>query len=198
MGGAKYSKLNPISRMLDWTGYETHRSDTDCSAHCIAVPAPASGVLVCSRDAGSAVRQQSGARGARLVAGRVHWVAVLGRLAGRPFWFYPWLGFAAYEVVATLFWLAFYLENGGRFVTVALATYLGAALWVGGRRSQRLLAAYTVFPHAALTLPLFLVVDDATMLNFAWAGTILSAAAAAVFAVLYWPAPSAVSRGHEN
>ncbi len=138
--------------------------------------------------------------------------AVLGWRAGRPRWFYPWLGFAVYEAVATLLWLTPFLvsallDRDHRAVTAFLVfalfplsftPYFAAVSWVGWRRSQRLLAAYTVFPHAALTLSLFSVVDERAMLESTWVGTLLSAAAAAVFAVLYWPAQSAVSRGHEN
>ena len=138
--------------------------------------------------------------------------AVLGWRAGRPRWFYPWLGFAVYEAVATLLSLALYAMSGimvrphaaivdflvFALFPLAFAPYFAAAVWVGWRRSQRLLAAYTVFPHAALTLPLFLLVDDVARLDFAWIGTLLSAAVAAVFAVLFWFAPSVVSRGQER
>ena len=138
--------------------------------------------------------------------------AVLGWRAGRPRWFYPWLGFAVYEAVAMLLWLTPYLWSGlgerdnlaatvilvFAFFPLSFTPYFAAVSWVGWRRSQRLLAAYTVFPHAALTLPLFLVVDDAARLDFAWPGTLLSAAAAAGTAVLVWLVPSVVSRGHEN
>ncbi len=138
--------------------------------------------------------------------------AVLGWRAGRPRWFYPWLGFAVYEAVATLLWLTPFLvsallDQDHRAATaflvfalflLAFTPYLAAVLWIGWRRSQRLLAAYTIFPHAALTLPLFFAVDERAMLEFTWVGTLLSAAAAGVFAVLYWPAPTAVSRGHKN
>ena len=124
--------------------------------------------------------------------------ALWGWLAGRPRWFYPWLGFAVYEVVATLFGVALYIENGGRFVAVAFATYLAAVLWVGGWLSQRLLAAYAVFPHAALMFQLASYIVAGPMPRELWVGTLLSAAAAPVFAVLFWLAPSAVSRGHGN
>lgn len=48
-----------------------------------------------------------------------------------------------------------------------IAPNFAAVSWVGWRRSQRLLTAFTVFPHAALTLPLFFVVDEVAMLDFA-------------------------------
>lgn len=79
---------------------------------------------------------------------------------GRPRWFNPWLGFAAYDAVATLLWLALYAMSGIMdrahwaivdFLVFALfllpfAPYFAAAVWVGWRRSLRLLAVYTVFP----------------------------------------------------
>ncbi len=138
--------------------------------------------------------------------------AILGWRLGRPLWFYQWLGFAVYEAVATLSWSTPYLLSGlgdrenwaGTSILVfalfllPFAPYFAAVSWVGWRRSQRLLAAYTVFPHAALTLPLFFFVDEMAMPDFAWVGTLLSAAAAAVSAVLFWLAPPAVSSAHGN
>ena len=138
--------------------------------------------------------------------------AILGWRLGRPVWFYPWFGFAVYEAVATLLWSTPFLLRGlgdrdnwaGTAIPVfalfllPYAPYFAAVSWVGWRRSQRLLAAYSVFPHAALTLPLFLFVDKMAMLDFAWVETLSSTAAAAVFAVLFWLAPSVVSRAHGN
>ncbi len=143
--------------------------------------------------------------------------AYLGWRAGRPRWFYPWLGFAVYEAVATLLWLAVLIMDGVFFrdyravagylglalFPLAFAPYFAAALWVGWQRSQRLLAAYTVFPHAALTFPLFLIVDmsfvgmmDILGGNVVW--TLLSVVPAASCAVFFWLLPSTVPRGPKN
>ena len=127
-------------------------------------------------------------------------------------WFYPWLGFAVYEAVATLLSLAvlvmdglFFRHNGAvagylglALFPLAFAPYIAVALWVGWQRSQRLLAAYTVFPHAALTIPLALYVDVGAMLQLTWVGTLLSAVAAALCAVLFWILPSIILPRHEN
>ena len=138
--------------------------------------------------------------------------AYWGWRAGRPRWFYPWLGFAVYEAVATLLSLAvlvmdglFFRHNGAvagylglALFPLAFAPYIAVALWVGWQRSQRLLAAYTVFPHAALTIPLALYVDVGAMLQLTWVGTLLSAVAAALCAVLFWILPSIILPRHEN
>ena len=138
--------------------------------------------------------------------------AYLGWRAGRPIWFYPWLGFAVYEAVATFLGLAFYLVSGRAtwdfgaitalagivLFPLAFAPYFAVALGIGWQRSQRLLAAYTVFPHAALTIPLVLFVDVGAMLQVTWVGTLLSAVVAAMCAVLFWHIPSTISRGREN
>ena len=138
--------------------------------------------------------------------------AYWGWRAGRPRWFYPWLGFAVYEAVATLLSLAvlvmdglFFRHNGAvagylglALFPLAFAPYIAVALWVGWQRSQRLLAAYTVFPHAALTIPLALYVDVEAMLQLTWVGTLLSAVAAALCAVLFWILPSIILPRHEN
>ena len=138
--------------------------------------------------------------------------AYWGWRAGRPRWFYPWLGFAVYEAVATLLSLAvlvmdglFFRHNGAvagylglALFPLAFAPYIAVALWVGWQRSQRLLAAYTVFPHAALTITLALYVDVGAMLQLTWVGTVLSAVAAALCAVLFWILPSIILPRHEN
>ncbi|HIQ06348.1 MAG TPA: hypothetical protein EYH31_11805 [Anaerolineae bacterium] len=94
--------------------------------------------------------------------------AYLGWRQGKPIWFFPWLGFAVYEAVATLLggtiWLAERLASSVAvmvlvvlpLLAIAFAPYLIAALW--SARHDRLLAVYTVFPHAALTVPLFVLV----------------------------------------
>lgn len=126
--------------------------------------------------------------------------AVLGWRAGRPAWFYPWLGFAVYEAVAALLTAATWLTSwamqqgyeaaaiclGLALFPLSFAPYFAACVRGGWRRSQRLLAAYAVFPHAALTLPLFLVATGAGALRFAWAGTLMSAAVSAAAAVVFW------------
>lgn len=85
-----------------------------------------------------------------------------------PLWFYGWLGFATYEIVALL------LEWGMRLATqlstfsswlILLSLLLSAIAFVPHilvaflpGRHDRQLAAYTIFPHAALTFPLFYLV----------------------------------------
>ena len=138
--------------------------------------------------------------------------AYLGWRAGRPHWFYPWLGFAVYEAAATLFLLGYIIVEGvvSRYYyaatdylpwalfPLAFAPYFAVALWIGWRRSQRLLAAYAVFPHAALTFPLIFFFDLWAIFYDAWIEALLPAVAAAVCAVLFWLLPSIVLRGKEN
>ena len=131
--------------------------------------------------------------------------AFLGWRAGRPYWFYPWLGFAVYEAVATFFLLAFIIVEGlldgtayQMLVLLPLVPYIAAALWIGWRRPQRLLAAYAVFPHAALTGPLFFSFDLWAMFYDDWLGLFLSTGTAAVVAVLFWRPPPVLLRMGEN
>ena len=95
--------------------------------------------------------------------------AFVGWRAGRPHWFYPWLGFASYAAVAALLQLAFRIDPwetvgfspflGFVPILLAFSPYFVTALLVGWRKSRRLLGAYTVFPHAALIIPLFNLVE---------------------------------------
>lgn len=133
--------------------------------------------------------------------------AFIGWQAGRPPWFYPWLGFASYAAVAVLLQFAiplmawgtgvFAILLGYTVILLVFSPYFATALWVGWRRSQRLLGAYTVFPHAALIIPLFQLVggdvfgDDLRFVT-------LSAAGAAAFAALYWHPPTTLFRGRRD
>ena len=133
--------------------------------------------------------------------------AILGWRAGRPHWFYPWLGFAVYEAIAVMLQLAFRIMAwtdgyalailGLLLLPLAFTPYFAAALWLGWRQPQRMLAAYTVFPHAALTIPLFLLVEEG-MTAGAWRADLLAAAAAAVAAILFWRPPSLLLRRGEK
>ena len=125
--------------------------------------------------------------------------AFIGWQAGRPQWFYPWLGFASYAAVAVLLQFAIPLMDwsSGVFavfldyaiISLVFSPYFVTALRVGWRRSQRVLGAYTVFPHAALIIPLFQLVGGDVFghdLRF----LTLSALSAAAFAALYWRPPT--------
>ena len=124
--------------------------------------------------------------------------AYLGWLAGRPRWFYPWLGFAVYGAVAALLQLAFGIMTWGDssspfwlgvvLIPLAFSPYFAAATWLGWQRSQRMLAAYTVFPHAGLTIPLFLLVIG-EIAGAELQGALQSAAGAAVVAIIFWSTP---------
>ena len=133
--------------------------------------------------------------------------AFIGWRAGRPHWFYPWLGFVAYAAVAVLLQFTipaigrgtgdFFVFLGYALLVLAFSPYFVTALWAGWRRSQRLLGAYTVFPHAALIIPLFqLVQGDVYGQN--WRFITFSAAAAAAFATLYWRPPTMIFRGRKD
>ena len=120
--------------------------------------------------------------------------AFLGWRAGRPHWFYPWLGFAVYGAVAALLQLALSVMTSGNgfsllilgivLIPLAFSPYFVAAIWLGWHRSQRLLAAYTVFPHAALTIPLFILVQG-DISSGEWGGVLLSSLGAAAVANLF-------------
>ena len=124
--------------------------------------------------------------------------AFLGWLAGRPRWFYPWLGFAVYAAVSALLQLTIAIMSWGDsrslswlgvfLIPLAFTPYFAAAVWLGWQRSQRLLAAYTVFPHAGLTFPLFsLAIGEIP--GGDWKGALLAAAGAAVVATVFWSTP---------
>ena len=125
--------------------------------------------------------------------------AFIGWQAGRPHWFYPWLGFAVFGAVASLLQFSLLVMDWGydnslkylgyALVLLAFAPYFAVALWLGWRRPQRFLTAYTVFPHAALIIPLVLLVEGESS-GRDWRGVLLSAIAAAAVATLYWCLPS--------
>ena len=99
--------------------------------------------------------------------------AFMGWRAGRPIWFYPWLGFAVYEVVAVLMLLAsgplvhlwVTILGDGPIVILGGLLYMlvvsfspsfAVFLWLGRQPLPEPLAVYTAFPSAALTIPLYL------------------------------------------
>jgi regulator of protease activity HflC (stomatin/prohibitin superfamily) len=125
--------------------------------------------------------------------------ALIGWRRGRPRWFYPWLGFAIYELVALPLALTMWLLGRGvadsalsffalglPLLALSFASYFIITPLVA--RRDRLLAAYTVFPHAALTAPLFLVVQRDMLGPMALAGLIpilVAAAASGLFGRLH-------------
>ena len=154
--------------------------------------------------------------------------AFMGWRAGRPIWFYPWLGFAVYEVVAVLMLLAAgplarlwvtLLGNGPilmlggvlYLMVVSFSPCLAVSLWRRKQPLQRPLAAFAVFPPAALTLPIFfsaVIAEDSGglpngMMQLGIEGmpplaTLVAAVSAAICAVLFWRPPMALFRGREN
>lgn len=133
--------------------------------------------------------------------------AFIGWQAGRPQWFYPWLGFASYAAVAVLLQFAIPLMDWGSgvfpvlldyaIISLVFSPYFVTALRVGWRRSQRVLGAYTVFPHAALIIPLYQLVGRDSLshdLRF----VTLSALSAAAFATLYWRPPVTLFSGKKD
>ncbi len=137
---------------------------------------------------------------------------ILGWRAGRPSWFYSWLGFAVWESFSMLLdfsgWLPGALEvdshevvarlisNGIRFLAFVL--YLLVPLWAGWRRPGSLLGAYTVFPHAALTSHLVFFATRALGFPFLfWVMAIPSAGVSAAAALLFWSPPAFLVRAGE-
>lgn len=154
--------------------------------------------------------------------------AILGWRTRRPIWFYPWLGFAVYEVAAVLIllvagaiaslWVTM-LGDGpavvlGQFLfalAVSLSPTFAVSLWRRKQLLQGHLAAFTLFPPAALTLPLLFsatIVSDVGgmpkgLLQYDMEGmpplaTLAAAVTAAIFAVLFWSPPRALSRDRKN
>ena len=113
----------------------------------------------------------------------------------RPLWFHTWLGFAVYAAIATLLQFALSVTEweggvlpaflGLLLILFAFSPYFVTVLWAGWDRSERLLAAYTVFPHAALILPLVLLVQTDSI-GGDWRFVLLSAVGAAAIASLFW------------
>lgn len=154
--------------------------------------------------------------------------AILGWRAGRPIWLYPWLGFAIYESVASLMLFTAWplllhwtnsLELGSIFalgfllyiLVVSFSPSAAVFLWRKKHPLQEPLAAYILFPPAALTLPLVL----SAIMQFDGEGmprgmlqsglegmppiaTLAAAVAAAIFAVLFLSPPRALSRVQRN
>lgn len=124
----------------------------------------------------------------------------VGWRMGRPAWFYTWLGFATYEAVATLLagviwwteqaWTAPAFWLLGPFLLITFSPYFATAIWVAQRDTQ--LAVFTVFPHAALLVPLFLLVST-TLLGSDWSlvgASVLPVILAGTTAVFYrWLVP---------
>ena len=156
------------------------------------------------------------------------WAAILGWRARRPIWFYPWLGFAIYEVTAVLIllvagaiadlWVTM-LGDGpavvlGQFLfalLVSLSPTVAVILWRTKQPLHGPSSAFILFPPAALTLPLLLSViieNDVGgmprgMLQLGVEGmppfaTLAAAVTAAIFAVLYRSPPRALSRCRED
>lgn len=85
----------------------------------------------------------------------------------RPRWWYSWLGFATYELVALLLIGVYQLMLRVPALTSSwapLGLLLGAVAFlpyimvaIGVAQSDRQLALFTIFPQAALTAPLFLL-----------------------------------------
>ena len=154
--------------------------------------------------------------------------AFMGWRAGRPIWFYPWLGFAVYELVAVLMLLASgplvhlwvtILGDGPVVIlggllymlVVSFSPSFAVFLWLGRQPLPEPLAVYTAFPSAALTIPLYLsaVTEENVggttggMIQSGMEGmpptaTLLAAVFAAICAVLFWRQPLALSRGRVN
>ncbi len=138
--------------------------------------------------------------------------AILGWRAGRPSWFYAWLGFAVLESVFMLLnfsaWLPGAIDADRHVVvdrlidyglpSLVLVSYLLAPLWAGWRRPRSLLSAYTVFPQAALTYPLLaFAVDWWFYLPNIWFLIVLSAGVSAAAALMFWRPPAFLVRAGE-
>ena len=136
-------------------------------------------------------------------------VTFLGWRAGRPSWFYSWLGFAVWESVFMLLdlsaWLPGALDGGSGEVVarqlsnglpfLALTLYLLVPLWAGWRRPRSLLGACTVFPHAALSVPLIWFAQRLPLPTLLLVDiVVLSAGVSAVAALLFWRPPAFLVR----
>ncbi|MEZ4725659.1 MAG: SPFH domain-containing protein [Caldilineaceae bacterium] len=119
----------------------------------------------------------------------------------RPLWWYSWLGFATYELVGLLLMAVFALMNGITYLSATLGLLglpLGALAFlpyvivaIAVAQRDRRLALLTIFPHAALTAPLFILAMsrfittdlDPTLLRIT---ALPLAVAAVVVALLVW------------
>lgn len=152
-----------------------------------------------------------------LLVSSLRWLLALLYLAGaylgwrlyeqadRPSWWYPWLGFATYELVALLLlavnWLLSQLTTISNswgwlylvLLPLAFLPYFGVALWMATHNQQ--VALFTLFPQAALTLPLFLLIGRGFFGNSLESEILWSALAPTLVAGLVtglwltWPVP---------
>ena len=145
--------------------------------------------------------------GAPVVWTALRWLVRIGIVAGaiwgwrtythepRPLWWYAWLGFVAYEVVAVLLAVVVRLMGQASVLIVlvafpllllALVPAAFVALWVALRSPLR--AAYTVFPYAAVTVALFAlsgVMPYAPDMRVLTAASLLPIVVAGAAAMLY-------------
>lgn len=99
--------------------------------------------------------------------GGAYWGWRMTARGQRPLWWYSWLGFATYEVVGLLligtYWfmtsvtqvMPFLAPLGLLLGSLAFLPYFIVTVRVA--QTDRGLALFTIFPHAALTAPLFLL-----------------------------------------
>ncbi len=88
--------------------------------------------------------------------------AILGRLAGRPIWFYPRLGFAVYEAVAVLMLLVFsFVPEGQSLIVTIIFEFLSFGLFPDMEETV---------PRSLLLFLFLLVFSPYFGLYFGWAG----------------------------
>ena len=165
---------------------------------------------------------------ALVVAGNIHWGGDSWLAGGPSDLVLSLAGFAVHEAVAILLLLVYsFVPEGYSLIShiivdflllglfpeldltatwfervflflLVFSPYFATVFWLGWQRSQRPLAAFAVFPHAALAMFLYFLVQFGPVSISEFLILVAPAAAAAIVAVFFWRPPSDVARRLED